>query len=87
MIMVGIVIIIVLLVVILINQTRAEKQRLYLIERGDKFLDRINPGWRTDMVVEEPAQTQKRANKSQAGWALALLGLIAAGTAMFVFLQ
>jgi hypothetical protein len=35
------------------------------------------------MVAEEPAQAQKRASKVQAGWALALLGLI--GVAFFVF--
>jgi hypothetical protein len=37
----------------------------------------------SDMVAEEPAQAQKRANKVQAGWALALLGLIC--VAFFVF--
>jgi hypothetical protein len=76
MIKVGIVIIIALLVVILINQNRAGKQRLHQIElEGDEEdLNRL-------------AEAQKKRAKSQAGWALALLGLIAAGAVMFVFLQ
>ena len=77
MIKVGVIIIIVLLVIILINQKRAEKQRLYQIELdGDEEnLNRL-------------AEAQKiRAKEPRPGWALALLGLIAAGAVMFVFLQ
>ena len=75
--------IIVLLMLILINQNRAEKQRLYLIEQNDKLLDRLNPGWRTDMLAEKPALPQKPA-----GWVLALLGLIiVVGGILFVFLR
>jgi hypothetical protein len=37
------------------------------------------------MAGEEPAQAQKRANKVLAGWALALLGLIVVGVALFMF--
>ena len=77
MIKVGVIIIIVLLVAILINQNRAEKQRRYQIELdGDEEdLNRLSRG------AEDPRK------EPRPGWALALLGLIAAGAVMFVFLQ
>jgi hypothetical protein len=78
MIKVGVIIIIVLLVVILINQNRVEKQRRYQIELdGDEEdLNRLSRG------AEDDPRKEPRP-----GWALALLGLIAAGAVMFVFLQ
>jgi len=39
------------------------------------------------MVAEESAQAQKRENKSQAGWVLACLVLLAVSVALIVFLR